>query len=232
MAQAKSKKVRETVFDVDTQRLATIYAKAALGAAGDDAARKTLVQDLNDIVTHVLDKHPRLELLFDSQLIGEDEKLELLDRLFGKSASPGLLNTLRVMAKHDRLGQLRAVVRSANQLWETMCDQVAVRVQTAFAIDQKLEQEILQALTNILDSKPMMTTEVKPELLGGFVARVGDRVYDASTQTRLEKLRRTMVDHAVDAIETRPQQFFEPDAIPEALRAKYVPAEEPNNNPT
>ncbi|MCA9258823.1 MAG: F0F1 ATP synthase subunit delta, partial [Planctomycetales bacterium] len=97
---------RDTVLDIDVQRLAQIYGQAALDAAGDKEAQSALVDEFGE-VGELLQANPKLEALFGSELIGQDEKLALLDRLFGQTASTNLLNTLRVMARHGRLGAVR-----------------------------------------------------------------------------------------------------------------------------
>jgi hypothetical protein len=54
-----------------------------------------------------------------------------------------------------------------------------------------------------------VTQRVNPELIAGFVIRIGDRVYDGSIQTRLEQMRVNMIDRAVDAIQRNPRQFLD-----------------------
>jgi F0F1-type ATP synthase delta subunit len=39
-----------------------------------------------------------------------------------------------------------------------------------------------------------MTTAVDPQLLGGFVARLGTTVYDASVARNLERMRLTLLE--------------------------------------
>jgi len=59
MTSATSDTSRETVFDVDLEKLARVYAQAALDAAGDQES--DLLAELQAIVSEALDKHPDLE---------------------------------------------------------------------------------------------------------------------------------------------------------------------------
>ena len=61
----------------------------------------------------------------------------------------------------------------------------------------------------MLGADPIVTQRVNPDLIAGFVIRVGDRVYDGSVQTRLEKMRLAMIERAVDAIQKTPQKFVD-----------------------
>jgi len=202
---ATSDSSRDTVFDVDIEKLARVYARAGLDAAGNEA--EGLIDELKAIVTEVLDKFPQLEQMFGSALVSQDEKLGMLDRVFGGRLSTTALNFLKVLAKHDRLGIMRHVVRSTNLLWEERSGRVEVQVQSACELDDTLMQELRNTLSKVLDCDPIISTEVDPELIGGFVVRMGDKVFDASTRTNLERARQDMVARAVEAIQNQPGQF-------------------------
>ena len=55
----------------------------------------------------------------------------------------------------------------------------------------------------------MVHTVIDPDLIAGFVVRVGDQVYDASARTSLEQARTAMIANAVKAIQSSPDQFVE-----------------------
>jgi len=200
---------RESVLSVDVQRLSRVYAEAALNAAGDADAQTALVEEFGNLERQVLDAHPRIEAILASALIPLDEKIALVERIFGGRASTTLLNALRVMARHGRLGFVRGVARSIRDLWETRSSRVRIRLETAHPIDAALEREIAQALQRMLGAEPTLIKRVNPELLAGFVVRVGDRVYDASARAGLERLGKQMVDRAVETIQSSPQRFME-----------------------
>jgi len=154
----------DTVFDVDTEKLARVYAKAGVGAAG--GAVDELIDELKSLVTEVLDKFPELEQMFGSALVPQEEKLGMLDRVFGGRLSTTSLNLLKVLAKHDRLGMVRHVVRSADQLWQEQSGRVPVKVQSAVELDATLMQELRVTLSKALDCDPIISTEVDPDLIG------------------------------------------------------------------
>jgi F-type H+-transporting ATPase subunit delta len=199
---------RETVFDVDAERLARVYAQAALDAFPNAAEQESLLYELESVVDEVLKPEPRLEQMFASELISDDDKIGMLDRLFAGKLTEGALNVLKVMARHKRLNLIRNVAKAARELWQKRSGRTPVDLETANPVDPALEGEILTAFAYALGSDPVVQTRVNPDLIGGFVIRIGDRVYDASVRTRLEQMRQAMIDRAVDAIETGPKQFF------------------------
>jgi F-type H+-transporting ATPase subunit delta len=201
----------ETVFDVDIERLARVYAKAVLNAAGDHKSQQAVVDELYRLHTEVLSKHPDLEKVFASALVTQDQKIDLLDRVFGSRVSTTVMSFLKVLAQHNRLGFLRHVIRVACQLWKERCDQVTVKLELAHKVDAALQQEIVATLAKTLGAEPLVSVTINPDLIAGFVARVGDRVYDASIRNSLERARQAMVARAVEAIQQSPQ-FYKQNA--------------------
>jgi F-type H+-transporting ATPase subunit delta len=204
--------VRDTVFDVDAERLARVYAEAVLGAAGGQAEQTALVEEFDRLRRDVLERNPKVKELFGSVLVSEDEKLALLDRVFGGRVSPLLLNVLKVLARHRRLGMVQDVIAQAKMLWEQRTGRERVELVTANPLSPELENELLASLANALDADPIVFASVNPDLIAGFVIRVGDRVFDGSMRTRLEAMRKGMIARATEAIQTNPQRFFATNA--------------------
>jgi F-type H+-transporting ATPase subunit delta len=204
--------MHETVFDVSAERLARVYAEAALDAAGGRAEQDALMTELESLRTDVLDRQPKLLELFASELVSEDEKLAVIDRVFGGRASTLLVNFLKVLNKHGRLGMIRDVVAAARKLWETRSGRQPVLLETANPLSPELEQELLASLTKVLGADPIVSASINPDLIAGFVIRVGDRVFDGSVRTRLEAMRKGMIARATEAIQQTPQRFFSHEA--------------------
>ncbi|HEX6960647.1 MAG TPA: ATP synthase F1 subunit delta [Lacipirellula sp.] len=199
---------QDNVFDVEAERLARVYAEAGLGAAGGLEQQQSLVEELHSLVRDVLAANPRLEEIFRSELIAEEDKLGIIDRIFGGKAGNTTVTLLKVMARHKRLGLIRDVARVAEKLWQSRAGRVPVQLETANELDPALEREILSAFAHVLRADPIVTHRTNPDLIAGFVLRVGDRVYDCSIRTRLERMRHGMIDRAVEAIQHAPERFM------------------------
>lgn len=200
----------ETVFDVDVERLARVYAQAGLDAARDLDAQQRLVDELRQVESEVLKKNPGLERLFASALVSHDEKLGVIDRVFGKILSVQALNFLKVIGRHNRLDILRPIIHSVIKLWNVRQNQVAVKLELAHEIDPVLQKEMTDLIATRLQAKTVVTVEVNPELIAGFVVRAGDRVLDASVRTNLERARHAMIDKAIEMISQRPERYYQP----------------------
>jgi F-type H+-transporting ATPase subunit delta len=201
---------QETIFDVDVEKLARVYAQGGLDAAGDHHAQQNLVDELKQVETEVLLKHPGLEKLFASALVSQDDKLGIIDRVFGKGLSEKALNFLKVIGQHDRLEFLRPIIHSVGKLWMQRQNQLAVTLELAHEIDPALQQEMIALIDKRLTADTIVAVKINPDLIAGFVVRAGDRVLDASVRTNLERARQTMVEKAIEKIAQRPDKYYQP----------------------
>jgi F-type H+-transporting ATPase subunit delta len=197
----------ETVMDVTEEQIARVYAQAFMGVVSKLPQCDALVEELNSLVSDVLDRFPKLEQTLESSLVGADQKEQLLDRVFGKSASNEVLNFLKVLSRHDRLQLVRTVARLAKKLNDKRLGRTDIEIRVAMPLEDAMRSEIESLVRRALKTEPVLNVTVDPSLLAGIVIRVGDRVYDGSVHTRLEQVRAAMIGRATEQIETRPERF-------------------------
>jgi F-type H+-transporting ATPase subunit delta len=199
--------------DVANQQLATLYAQALLdatgakGTAASDGKVEATLSELDSFVTEVLDKLPHLEELFTSALVPDEKKADLVDRLLKGRTSPTLLNFLKTLAVHGRLGILRSIHHVAQDLLDDERRVVRVEVATASPLSDELQSRIAESVRTMFGRTPILEVQVRPELIGGIMMRVGDTVYDGSIATRLEQFRQQMIDRSVHEIQSRRDRF-------------------------
>lgn len=201
-------RTHDTVMDVTVERLARVYAKAFIGATGEQSDAGNYVVELKSIVDEVLNRFPKFEQVLQSSLVSPEQKEELLDRIFGKAGSPLVVNFLKVLTRHGRLSLLRAVARQAEKLQKERSGLTDVDVRVAKELDDDIKNVIQTRVHNALGTKPILNISVDPSLIAGIVVRVGDRIFDGSLKTRLEQARHAMIARATEQIETRPERFL------------------------
>ncbi|MGE3243726.1 MAG: ATP synthase F1 subunit delta, partial [Pirellulales bacterium] len=206
VAEAATK--HETVMDVTAEQLARVYGQALWAAALKQGNPPAVVEELKSVVTDVLDRFEKFDTILGSALVDHEQKEKLIDRVFGKQLSPTVLNFLKVLSKHDRLGVLRLVVKETQQLLRTHLGQVDVEVKVAAPLDPKIQEELLATLRARGNREPILNVQIDPEIVGGIIVKIGDRVYDGSLRTRFEMARRAIIERASELIETKPDLFI------------------------
>jgi F-type H+-transporting ATPase subunit delta len=201
--------VRSVMEDPSAQAIARTYADALLDAAGGNA--ESILEELGSFVDDVLLKVPGLREVFDSLVIGRDEKIRLIDRVIAPRASEIVTNFLRVLARHGRLELLPAILPEAQVRYEKRQGRRRVQVTSARPLDSQAEGRIRARLTETLPFEPILETRVDPSLIGGIVIRVGDTVYDSSLATRVKQLRERLKQRSLHEIQSGRDRFGSPE---------------------
>lgn len=176
-------------FDIDRQRLGSIYARALLGTTEPRQQSDAVVDELASLVENALNPHPELEATLASPRISPSEKAALLDRVFGGRVSDELLTFLKVVGQHGRLDCIREIQLAARHELNQLRQRVAVQVITAEPLNNQLKQRIVEQLQTKLGHEVDLECTVDTKLLGGLVIRIGDTVFDASVANQLAQVR-------------------------------------------
>ncbi|HCH08964.1 MAG TPA: F0F1 ATP synthase subunit delta, partial [Dehalococcoidia bacterium] len=65
---------------------------------------------------------------------------------------------------------------------------------TAIPLDDDEQRRVTQMLSAMSGRDVRLTTRIDAEILGGMIIRIGDRVMDGSTRSRLQAMRRELAE--------------------------------------
>ncbi|HLA84970.1 MAG TPA: ATP synthase F1 subunit delta [Thermoguttaceae bacterium] len=205
-----AQQVAQMEADVGRLHIGAVYAEAFLAAAQAAGATDAMVDTFDAVVADVLDPFPEFERVLASILISHEEKIALLDRVFGPRVPPLFLNFLKVVSRHDRMDCLRAIHAEAHSLHDKLRHRVQVELVTPVAVDDAAADRLAAQLTELIGGEPIVTRRVDPALIGGATIRVGDTIYDGSVATQLRNLCQQMIDRSADEIQSRRDRFRYP----------------------
>ncbi len=172
-------------------RAAHRYAKAILDLAREQGKIDEYVEDFQTL-EYAIEESRELQLLLDRPTVPAETKGTLLRALFEGKVSDGTLRFLQLMATKGRSNLVRGTVQSFNrQLAVERGIETAV-IRSAQELEPGLRGAIEAKLSSITGSRIDAVYSVDPELIGGFTARVGDRMIDASVRHQLERLHETL----------------------------------------
>ena len=170
-------------------RLARVYAEALLTTAARAQLADTVEEELTAVAEGVLKPNPGIVAFFDSADVSRAAKLPMLGSAFEKNASDLFKNFLGVLNQNGRLGLLRDIAASFAALRDVQANRIRIKVRTASELNDAQRESLRSTLATTLNQEPILAVTVDPELLGGLVVQIGDRVYDTSVKSRLETLR-------------------------------------------
>ncbi len=182
---------------IDDRDLAVgrLYAEAMLGLAEERGQSDALLDELKELVAF-LDQNPKVEHFLASQMVDEEGRARVLDDLLRSQASELLLDSLQVINRKGRLGQLRAIAESYRIALRDLRGWVDVHVRTAVPLDDAQRTRLRDVLAASTGKKPTLVERIDPSLLGGMVVEVAGKKFDASVASRLHDLSEALLARA------------------------------------
>ena len=110
-----------------------------------------------------------------------------------KNVQPLSSELFNLLAANKRVDILKEVGEQFVALYDKMRGQDIALVTTAVPLNSDLEKKILKQLQSITGREVVIENEIDPELIGGFILRIGDLEYNASISSKLENLKRELI---------------------------------------
>ena len=170
------------------------YAQAAFGIARERDELDRWVEDLRAIAD--LAAQPGVVELLASSRVPFEVKERLL-RSGLADVSPLALNLARLLVQKGRIALAGQVRDEYQRLLDEHRGMAQALVLTAVPLSEDEERAVAQRLRELTGKEIVLERRVDPEIMGGLVARVGDRLIDGSTRTRLLELRRKLAGETV-----------------------------------
>jgi F-type H+-transporting ATPase subunit delta len=148
--------------------------------------------DLIDAVAAAVETTPKVQAVLMSPRVPKSEKARILGDAM-KDAPRDFVLFLQALVKRGRHRLLREIAREYLVLLDETLDRVRAGVTLARAPDEKLKKTIQDLLSRQLEKQVIASYSVDPEILGGAIIRVGERVLDGSLRRRMTKLRRQLL---------------------------------------
>jgi F-type H+-transporting ATPase subunit delta len=172
-----------------TESGARRYASAAFEVARDDGRLDEWSFGVRQLAEVFSDQ--RAARFFSSSKIAETDKFRVADEVL-TGVEPKVRNLAYLLIRKDRTSLAAGIAREFEALADEHEGRVQARIVTAVELGQQGQDSIRRRLEAITGKQVVMETEVDESIMGGLVARIGDRVIDGSTRSKLVALRKQL----------------------------------------
>src|SRR5882762_2107506 len=155
---------RESSYDLDTQRLARVYAKALYQTALERDQVVPIQEELEAFFQEVMPIEPAIASFFNSGALGRERRDEIIQKVMLPHVSELVGNLMMVLNAHERLGIFGAVVASYLALCETSAGKIKVQVRSPVSLTSPQRDSLLQKLRTTLHQEPSLEESVDPTL--------------------------------------------------------------------
>ena len=147
--------------------------------------------ELIDAVAAAVETTPEVQAVLMSPRVPKSEKARLLGAAL-EGVPREFVLFLQALVKRGRQRHLREIASEYQALLDIKHNRVRAGVTLSRPADDSLQRDIQAALSRQLGKEVIAAFHVDPEILGGTVVRVGERIHDGSVRRRMTKLRRLL----------------------------------------
>jgi F-type H+-transporting ATPase subunit delta len=174
------------------RRFARPYAKAMMEVAGSAEKANALRGELMTFEA-ALKASPELREVYANPGIGADTKTSITDRLVSRMKLSELAaRAVAVLVRFNRVNDISAILEALAAYVNDALGVAVAQIRSA----KSLSPEEMSKLADVLSRKTGKRVELDivtdPALLGGFVARIGSSIYDASVIGKINKFRESL----------------------------------------
>lgn len=179
MARLVSKTYGEALFDI------------AMEAGGEKPVE--LLTEIT-LVRKVLEENPGFDELMKHPGVPKQEKLQVAEDVFRGRTSDELASFLNIIISKERYGELPAIFDYFTAKVKELQKIGIAYVTTAIDISDEEKKAIENRLLETSGYRKMeMHYSVDPDLIGGMIIRIGDRVVDSTIRTKLDQLTKQLL---------------------------------------
>ena len=165
------------------------YAQAVFEIAVETGELDRWQSDLRKIAS--IGEDVAFTTLLESPKLPFDAKARLLAERFG-DINPLALNLVYLLLARGRLSMVGDIADEYQRLLDTYRGIEPAEVVTAIPLDDEDKLRLVERLGAVVGKKVVIKPAVDSGLIGGIVARIGGKLLDGSTRSRLEALKREL----------------------------------------
>jgi F-type H+-transporting ATPase subunit delta len=145
--------------------------------------------DLDQLVEAV--KDPLLLAFLQSPKVHFSDKVKVV-RQGCKGANPLAVNLVLLLVSRGRLNIIGDVAYEYGRMVDEKKGIVHADVVTAVSLSANDQTVLASRLGEILKRKIVLSASVSPDIIGGLVIKVGDKLIDGSTKSQFTALKKSM----------------------------------------
>lgn len=171
-----------------TSKVAKRYAQGLLDFTQESGNTEAVFSEMKDIVK-IMSSSKELNQFVNTPIIDSRKKEAIALEIF-KDFSPVAQNIIRLVIKQGREGQLKNIAQEFINKVEDINGTQRITLISATALSQDNINKIIADSKMVNVSNYDLETIIKPEILGGYILRIGDQQIDASVRTKLGNIKK------------------------------------------
>lgn len=172
-----------------TSKVAKRYAQGLLDFTQESGNTASVFAEMKDVVKIMKDSK-ELKNFFASPIIDAKKKISVASQIFAQF-SPVAQNLVTLVIKQGRESHLQDIAQEFINKVEDLQGVQRVTLTVATELSSKNIEDIVKSTSLVDHSRNSdLKVVVNPEIIGGYILRVGDQQVDASVKTKLNQVKK------------------------------------------
>ena len=170
-------------------QVASRYAKSIIDLAVEQNALEPIKKDI-ELFLGTCRVNPALQAILKNPIISLDKKANILDGLFGDKLHKMILSFFHIVIRKGRSEILYATAKEFISQYNIIKNVVKATVTSASPLSKENIAQIEDVVKQATKGEVILSAQVDPYLIGGFILKVGDKQFDTSLSSKLNKLKK------------------------------------------
>ena len=172
------------------------YASSLLDSAIEKNNLESVAVDM-ELVYYTLEKNSQVNLMLKSPVIKPQVKSSILNEIFKSKINSDSLGFLLFVVDKKREDLLSSITGKFLELKDEHLGILNVEIAAAYDFSDDQKEQVKKKFESSLNKIIKIKYIINKDLIGGFIARVADTMYDASIKHQLELLRKQFLSGTV-----------------------------------
>ena len=167
------------------------YAQAVFQLAVEHGELEQWLDDLTLLADSVTNEEFRETL--SAPRISLRQKEDVIRGSLGSSVGPLALNLVFLLTSRNLVHIIPDIADRYQEMLDSHQGIERAEIVSAVPLQDSQRDQAAEMLSQMSGNDVRLTTRIDPEVLGGMIIRIGDQVIDGSARSRLQTMRRELV---------------------------------------
>ncbi|MBQ4377199.1 MAG: ATP synthase F1 subunit delta [Bacteroidales bacterium] len=183
---------------MDNYRINKNYAKALFLLATETDQQERVAADMR-LVNDVFVENRELHVVFSNPVIRQSKKVAIVNDLFGERVSEITSKFLSFVVRRNRAVNLKGISAMFLEMHRESHGVVLADLATSYAVDADVIAMVGELVGHVSGKNVEVNAHVDPRIIGGFVVKFDNKMYDTRIRTKIAELRKRFSENVYES---------------------------------
>jgi F-type H+-transporting ATPase subunit delta len=144
------------------------------------------IRDELGFINETFKTYPEFYEVFRTPKINKEERKDVIVKVFSEKISKEVMNFIKILVDKRRGTAIGGIYNEFVDMVDAHKGVVKAVVESAVPITEEEQSALTEKLAKVTGKEIRLTALVNPEIMGGLVVKIGDKVIDGSVKNRLD----------------------------------------------